>query len=194
MRKWATLIVLNPDEEPRASCDVLGEVVTRTLDDLRSLPRGGGPTRWTPKNPPNTVERSLVLLGQTADSGRVWDVQYVARSDLPAITISATSTRCRSRARPASLPPTPHCLDRPVSRRSRHPRPAPLPPRRPALPERPPRARHPRGARAARAGCEADAHRQEREGQGLRQDRGDLQARRGEGQVQAGVGGGVVRW
>jgi hypothetical protein len=30
--------------------------------------------RWTRKNPPNTIERSLVLLGQTADSGRVRDV------------------------------------------------------------------------------------------------------------------------
>ncbi len=40
------------------------------------LPRGVGLERlkWTTKNPPNTVERSLVLLGQTADSGRVRDV------------------------------------------------------------------------------------------------------------------------
>jgi dienelactone hydrolase len=37
-------------------------------------PRGGAGTKWTRKNPPNTVERSLVLLGQTADSGRVRDV------------------------------------------------------------------------------------------------------------------------
>jgi dienelactone hydrolase len=37
-------------------------------------PRGGPGTKWTRKNPPNTVERSLVLLGQTADSGRVRDV------------------------------------------------------------------------------------------------------------------------
>ena len=36
--------------------------------------RGRGPYRWTRKNPPNTVERSLALLGQTADGGRVRDV------------------------------------------------------------------------------------------------------------------------
>ena len=33
-----------------------------------------GDTRWTRKNPPNFVERSLVLLGRTADTGRVWDI------------------------------------------------------------------------------------------------------------------------
>lgn len=38
------------------------------------FPRGVGDTRWTRKNPPNFVERSLVLLGRTADTGRVWDI------------------------------------------------------------------------------------------------------------------------
>ena len=40
------------------------------------FPRGVGlgPLKWTAKNPPNTVERSLALLGRTADSGRVRDV------------------------------------------------------------------------------------------------------------------------
>ncbi len=42
-------------------------------------PRGVGPTRWTRKNPPNYVERSHVLLGRTADTGRVWDVAAAAR-------------------------------------------------------------------------------------------------------------------
>jgi hypothetical protein len=37
-------------------------------------PRGGFYAPWTKKNPPNTVERSLVLIGQTADSGRVRDI------------------------------------------------------------------------------------------------------------------------
>lgn len=36
-------------------------------------PRGGGIHRWTRKSPPNTVERSLALLGQTVDTGRVRD-------------------------------------------------------------------------------------------------------------------------
>jgi dienelactone hydrolase len=39
--------------------------------------RGGSERQWTRKNPPNTVERSLALLGQTADSGRVRDVASV---------------------------------------------------------------------------------------------------------------------
>jgi hypothetical protein len=42
-------------------------------------PRGIGTTRWTEKNPPNYVTRSHVLLGQTVDTGRVWDVIAVAR-------------------------------------------------------------------------------------------------------------------
>jgi len=42
-------------------------------------PRGVGPTRWTRKNPPNYVERSHVLLGCTADTGRIWDVISAAR-------------------------------------------------------------------------------------------------------------------
>jgi hypothetical protein len=50
------------------------------LDERRTTgigivsPRGCGDGRWTRKNPPNTVERSLALLGQTADTGRVRDV------------------------------------------------------------------------------------------------------------------------
>ena len=43
------------------------------------VPRGFGPTRWTRKNPPNTVERSCVLLGRTVDTGRVWDIAAAAR-------------------------------------------------------------------------------------------------------------------
>ncbi len=42
--------------------------------------RGVGETRWTVKNPPNYVERSLVLVGRTVDSGRIWDVAAAARS------------------------------------------------------------------------------------------------------------------
>jgi len=43
-------------------------------------PRGLGATRWTEKNPPNYVKRSLVLLGRTVDTGRVWDVIAIARA------------------------------------------------------------------------------------------------------------------
>ena len=41
--------------------------------------RGTGHTRWTRKNPPNYVERSLALLGRTADAGRVWDAIAAAK-------------------------------------------------------------------------------------------------------------------
>src|SRR5262245_5333727 len=40
----------------------------------RCEPRGIGETRWTVKNPPNTIARSHVLLGRTVDTGRVYDV------------------------------------------------------------------------------------------------------------------------
>src|SRR5207248_1329895 len=40
-------------------------------------PRGIGPTEWSHKSPPNFVERSLALLGRTADEGRVWDIAAV---------------------------------------------------------------------------------------------------------------------
>lgn len=40
-------------------------------------PRGTGKLAWTKKNPPNTVERSMALLGGTVDGGRVWDIMSV---------------------------------------------------------------------------------------------------------------------
>ncbi len=50
--------------------------------------RGSGPNRWTTKNPPNTVERSFALLGQTADSGRVRDAIAVSvRTKQPKILL-----------------------------------------------------------------------------------------------------------
>ena len=42
-------------------------------------PSGTGPKRWTQRNPANYVERSLALLGHTADTVRVEDVITVAR-------------------------------------------------------------------------------------------------------------------
>ncbi|MBY0461154.1 MAG: hypothetical protein K2V38_27850, partial [Gemmataceae bacterium] len=75
--KQLTLIVLNPDDdreketafwEKRYPKDVLVTI----------YPRGGGTKGWTKKNPPNTVERSLALLGQTVDSGGVWDTLVAA--------------------------------------------------------------------------------------------------------------------
>ncbi len=56
----------------------------RSLSDPKDVlcycePRGIGATRWTQKNPPNYVERSQVLLGQTVDTGRVRDIIATAR-------------------------------------------------------------------------------------------------------------------
>jgi hypothetical protein len=70
----STCIFLNRDEKvddewnywdrryPNATC----------LDLL--FTRGGGKKRWTTKNPPNTIERSMALIGRTVDSGRVLDI------------------------------------------------------------------------------------------------------------------------
>jgi dienelactone hydrolase len=75
-----TLIVLNPDEDHQTEA---ASWAKRYPDDgfvLAVYPRGGGPYRWTRKNPPNTVERSLPLLGQTVDTGRVWDVATMSQT------------------------------------------------------------------------------------------------------------------
>jgi dienelactone hydrolase len=72
-RPW--LIVLEegeaPGELPAWARPLVGEAPA-----LLVAPRGG----WTRKNPPNTVERSMALLGTTADAGRVFDVIATARS------------------------------------------------------------------------------------------------------------------
>ncbi len=43
------------------------------------VPRGTGRVSWTRKNPPNYVERSFALLGQTVDEGRAHDVVAAVR-------------------------------------------------------------------------------------------------------------------
>jgi hypothetical protein len=56
------------------------ETVRQPSDRIyRCEPRGIGDTRWTTKNPPNTVSRSHVLVGRTVDTGRVHDVIATAR-------------------------------------------------------------------------------------------------------------------
>ena len=64
-----TLILVDSAEDATwaATVPVRGERVIVRL-------RGTGPDGWTRKNPPNTVERSLALLGDTADSVRVLDI------------------------------------------------------------------------------------------------------------------------
>ncbi|VTU00650.1 acetyl xylan esterase : Acetyl xylan esterase OS=Isosphaera pallida (strain ATCC 43644 / DSM 9630 / IS1B) GN=Isop_1803 PE=4 SV=1: Peptidase_S9 [Gemmataceae bacterium] len=70
-----TLVVLNPEDDlGRVKNNLPERVFEDSTWASAVLPRGGGPNRWTRKNPPNTIERSLALLGQTADGGRVHDV------------------------------------------------------------------------------------------------------------------------
>jgi len=73
-----SLIVLNPDETPGAIPEWAREHVGKG-SALVVSPRGTGVNAWTKKSPPNTVERSLALLGATVDSGRVWDVVAIAK-------------------------------------------------------------------------------------------------------------------
>jgi hypothetical protein len=67
-------VVLNPDEDRGEAQAYWAKRYPNDDVVIGLYPRGGGSLRWTRKNPPNTVERSLALLGQTADSGRVRDV------------------------------------------------------------------------------------------------------------------------
>jgi len=72
------LIVLNPDEEAEKVSEWARNIVGDDDPVFTLMPRGVGPTKWTTKNPPNYVERSLALIGRTVDSGRVWDVRVTA--------------------------------------------------------------------------------------------------------------------
>lgn len=74
-----TVVVLNAGEDADKTAVDLRGARTRVVP-----PRGVGGTAWARKSPPNTVERSLALLGQTADSGRVRDVAaYLTQMPLP---------------------------------------------------------------------------------------------------------------
>ena len=89
--RW--LIVLNADEAAGGTGGQQPTEVARGTPDwarpvigdgsaLLLSPRGTGANAWTRKNPPNTVERSMALLGGTVDGGRVWDVLTVVRRRL----------------------------------------------------------------------------------------------------------------
>jgi dienelactone hydrolase len=69
-----TLIVLNGDDDPKKETEFWSKLFPDDVIVYTIRPRGCGPARWTRKNPPNTVERSLPLLGQTVDEGRMRDV------------------------------------------------------------------------------------------------------------------------
>jgi hypothetical protein len=66
--------------EPEGALTALMRRAVRDGDHAYVVqPRGIGDTRWTRRNPPNYVERSHVLIGQTVDTGRVRDVMATAR-------------------------------------------------------------------------------------------------------------------
>jgi dienelactone hydrolase len=70
-RQPAAWVVLGEEDKPKgvpkwAEDEFAGDV-------FACWPRGCGVTAWTRKNPPNYVERSFVLVGQTVDQRRVWD-------------------------------------------------------------------------------------------------------------------------
>jgi dienelactone hydrolase len=73
-------VVLNPDDREAADLNVWADRFPGA-NVMAVFTRGSGPHRWTRKNPPNTVERSLALLGQTVDTGRVRDVMALLADD-----------------------------------------------------------------------------------------------------------------
>jgi dienelactone hydrolase len=73
--RW--LIVLDPDEELAKLPEWARGIVGGDSVLLLSA-RGLGPGAWTRDKFPNPVERSMALLGETVDGGRVWDVMVVA--------------------------------------------------------------------------------------------------------------------
>jgi hypothetical protein len=77
-RVW--LLVLNEDEPDGVTPAWAKGVVPPGVATVLLSPRGSGEfAGFARKNPPNTFERSLPLLGRTLDTMRVWDVQAVAR-------------------------------------------------------------------------------------------------------------------
>jgi dienelactone hydrolase len=81
--KTRTLLVLNPDDEPKIAIVDCLKHLPDSSEVLAVYTRGGGNNRWARKNSPNTVERSMALVGRTVDSGRVWDVTTITRLTRP---------------------------------------------------------------------------------------------------------------
>lgn len=76
--KRLLLVVTNPESNEPLSKSIRQNFETGDAVYFCDV-RGVGETRWTTKNPPNTVLRSHVLLGRTVDAGRVWDIAAAAR-------------------------------------------------------------------------------------------------------------------
>jgi dienelactone hydrolase len=73
------VLVVRQEDELDADLDWLSQEISEV--DAVSIcdVRGVGETRWARRNPPNYVERSHVLLGQTVDTARVRDVVAIAK-------------------------------------------------------------------------------------------------------------------
>jgi hypothetical protein len=69
----AMLIVLNSGEQADAA-PAWATSLFENGEVWLLEPRGVGASAWTPKSPPNYVERAHALIGRTVDDGRVWDV------------------------------------------------------------------------------------------------------------------------
>ncbi|MSR52062.1 MAG: hypothetical protein EXS09_02085 [Gemmataceae bacterium] len=75
------LIILKDDEIAKDASEYWLKIIAGDNSFVGLSSRGTGLGRWSRKNPPNTVERSLALIGQTVDSGRVRDVASLLASD-----------------------------------------------------------------------------------------------------------------
>lgn len=73
------VIVLNPGEETSRTASWTRNLLTKDSIPKFLEPRGVGDLAWTPKSPPNYVERSHALLGLTVDQRRVWDIAAALR-------------------------------------------------------------------------------------------------------------------
>jgi len=72
-----SLIVTSRDEAPDDAAAAFEEIIRDDYYAMVTGIRAGLDNRWTVKNPPNTIERSLALLGQTVESNQVRDVTSV---------------------------------------------------------------------------------------------------------------------
>jgi dienelactone hydrolase len=73
----ASLIVTDREEPSDKAAAVFEERIRNDSLALTTGIRAGPDNRWTIKNPPNTVERSLALLGQTVDADQVRDLTSI---------------------------------------------------------------------------------------------------------------------
>ena len=73
------LIVLNKNDPPDRVPAWAKGVIPDDAQVMLLSPRGCGLFQWSQRSPPNYVARAHALIGRTIDTGRVWDIQAVAR-------------------------------------------------------------------------------------------------------------------